>query len=78
MHAHVMQEQVSKYTREQCLKLMNDAGITSAPVNSVPEALQDVQVQHRSMVQTLPHPTAGTVKVTGMLVLIEFLRDMID
>jgi crotonobetainyl-CoA:carnitine CoA-transferase CaiB-like acyl-CoA transferase len=61
----MVQEQVARFTRDECLKLMQAANVTSAPVNSVSEALRDPQVMHRDMIVHVEHPTAGTVKMTG-------------
>jgi crotonobetainyl-CoA:carnitine CoA-transferase CaiB-like acyl-CoA transferase len=37
------------------------AGVPCAPINTVPMALAEPQVQHRGMLRDLPHPAAGTV-----------------
>jgi crotonobetainyl-CoA:carnitine CoA-transferase CaiB-like acyl-CoA transferase len=37
------------------------AGVPCAPINTVPMALEDPQVEHREMLRQLPHPLAGTV-----------------
>jgi crotonobetainyl-CoA:carnitine CoA-transferase CaiB-like acyl-CoA transferase len=37
------------------------AGVPCAPINTVPMALAEPQVQHRAMLRDLPHPAAGTV-----------------
>lgn len=63
---NTVQACVSRYTRSECLSRLETAGITTAPVNSVPEALKDPQVSHRAMVVPLDHPTAGNIRVTGL------------
>lgn len=35
--------------------------VPCGPINTVPEALNDPQIEHRQMVRYLPHPTAGKV-----------------
>ncbi len=37
------------------------AGVPCGPINTVPEALADPQVKHRSMRIDIPHPVAGSV-----------------
>lgn len=41
------------------------AGIPCSPVNSVDRVFSDPQVLARDMVVTMPHPTAGTVRLSG-------------
>jgi crotonobetainyl-CoA:carnitine CoA-transferase CaiB-like acyl-CoA transferase len=40
-------------------------GIPCAPVNDVGQALEDPQVLHREMVQTVQHPSAGPIRLLG-------------
>ncbi|MGI8553796.1 MAG: CaiB/BaiF CoA transferase family protein [Dehalococcoidia bacterium] len=47
------------------LTLLNDAGVPAGPINTVPQALADPQVQALGIVHTLPHPTAGEIQVIG-------------
>lgn len=61
----IVQACVSKTTRDACLKLMQAANVSSAPVNSVSEALTDPQVVHRDMIVSVEHPVAGSIKMTG-------------
>ncbi len=50
---------------EHWLELMEASGIPAGPILDVGQTLEHPQVQARGMVVSLPHPTAGTVKVTG-------------
>jgi crotonobetainyl-CoA:carnitine CoA-transferase CaiB-like acyl-CoA transferase len=52
-------------TTEQWTDLLLAAGIPAAPVNSVADALSDPQLLSRAMVQSVPHPTAGTIRLLG-------------
>ena len=48
------------------LELFADAGIPSGAINTVPQILSDPHVAAREMVVTVPHPTAGSVRVVGV------------
>jgi formyl-CoA transferase len=52
-------------TTEEWTELLLGAGIPAAPVNSVATALSDPQLLSRSMVQSVPHPKAGTIRLLG-------------
>jgi len=51
-----------KYTTAALVKLMDDADVPAAPVNSREEMIADPHVQHRGIVQESVHPTAGTIR----------------
>ena len=38
----------------------------AAPVNELPDVVQDPQVRHNGMIVTTEHPTLGAVNVTGV------------
>jgi formyl-CoA transferase len=46
-------------------ELLLEADIPVGPINTVDKVLSDPQVLARGMVQEVPHPTAGTVKLVG-------------
>lgn len=48
------------------LSLFADAGIPSGAINTVPQILTDPHVAARDMVVTVPHPTAGSIRVLGV------------
>jgi crotonobetainyl-CoA:carnitine CoA-transferase CaiB-like acyl-CoA transferase len=45
--------------------LFASAGVPSAPINTIPQALADPQVAHRGMVVEMAHPLAGTIRMIG-------------
>ena len=53
------------HPRAHWLTKCEEAGIPAGPIYTVPEALADPHAQARGMVQTLPHPQVGAVKVLG-------------
>jgi formyl-CoA transferase len=61
----ILQEAFSRRTAAEWLRLLNEAGIAAGPIYTVPEAFADPQVQALGVVHTLPHPTAGEVRMVG-------------
>ena len=55
----------AKKTRDEWIKELHEADIPCGPVNSVEEALQDRQVDHRGMVSEALHPVLGRIKQLG-------------
>jgi formyl-CoA transferase len=47
------------------LEKFTAAGLPCAPINSLPQVFADPQTAARNMVLEAPHPTAGTVRMTG-------------
>ncbi|MBE2236646.1 MAG: CoA transferase [Caldilineaceae bacterium] len=47
------------------LELLATLGVPAGPINDIPTALNDPQVQARAMVQEVEHATAGRIKVLG-------------
>jgi len=43
------------------IEIFNAEKVPCGPINSVPMVFNDPQVQHRQMLQNLPHPLSGTV-----------------
>ncbi|MFN8557631.1 MAG: CoA transferase [Dehalococcoidia bacterium] len=60
-----LQAIIGARTADEWLRLLNDGGIPAGPINTVAQAFQDPQVQALGIVHTLPHPTAGEVRVVG-------------
>ena len=54
----------TRTTREWLIDL-EVAGIPCGPVNTIPEMLNDPQVQAREMVRDVTHPTAGTIPIAN-------------
>ncbi len=60
-----IQRLIEQRPADEWLRLLNENGIPAGPINTVPQALADPQVQALGVVRTLPHPTAGEIKVIG-------------
>ncbi len=56
----------SKGTASHWIRLLNEAGVPSAPISSVDEALSDRQVASRRMLMEIEHPKSGRIKQLGI------------
>jgi formyl-CoA transferase len=50
---------------EEWLHLLEEAGIPCGPINTLDRVFSDPQVKARAMIEEVPHPTAGTVKLVN-------------
>jgi formyl-CoA transferase len=48
------------------MKLLNEAEVPCAPVQTIDQVFKDPQVLHREMLVKVEHPTAGTVPMAGI------------
>jgi crotonobetainyl-CoA:carnitine CoA-transferase CaiB-like acyl-CoA transferase len=55
-------------TRDEAVRLLIEAGIPAAPVNTVTEAVVDPQINAREMIVDLEHPGIGKMPVSGIVV----------
>jgi len=62
----MIEERLQARTRDEWVEAFGAAGLPTGPINTVADVFQDPQVLHRGMVQEVPHPTAGTVKLPGI------------
>lgn len=56
----------SKGTASHWIRLLNKAGVPSAPISSIDEALSDRQVASRRMLMEIEHPKSGRIKQLGI------------
>ena len=59
-------ERCKTFTRDDLMARLIAADAMAAPVNELPEVVQDPQVRHNGMIVTTEHPTLGAVNVTGV------------
>lgn len=64
--AEILVPLVQKRTVAEWLAALEGAGIPCGRIASVADALAHPQVRARGMVQTIDHPTAGRISVTGV------------
>ncbi len=57
----ILLEALASRDRDHWVERCARAGVPCGPINTVPEALADPQVQHRAMRIDIPHPVAGSV-----------------
>ncbi len=53
-------------TCNEWMELLLGASIPCGPVNNMQHLFADPQVQHRGMIAEVPHPTIGTLRLTGL------------
>ncbi len=62
----ILQELFRQRGTADWIKLLGDAGLPCAPVNTIDKVFADSQVLRRKMLLEVEHPTAGTVRMAGM------------
>ncbi len=62
----ILQEIFLTKSADEWLALLVEAEIPCAPINTIDRVFADPQVQARQMVQEVPHPTAGKVRLAGI------------
>lgn len=61
----IVEALVAQWPADHWLRMLNDAGVPAGPINTIPQALADPQVQALGVVHVLAHPTAGEISVIG-------------
>lgn len=61
----ILQDIIATRPADEWVQLLNEAGVPAGSINTIPQAFADPQVQALGVVQTLPHPTAGELKLVG-------------
>ncbi|SFM46393.1 CaiB/BaiF CoA transferase family protein [Thermodesulforhabdus norvegica] len=69
-HREVLVELITDFTRrksrEEIISRLKKAGVPCGPINTVGEVLTHPQVVHLKMVEEVPHPTIGIMKLLGI------------
>ena len=55
-----------QFTRDDLLARLTAADVMAAPVNELPDVVEDPQVRHNDMIVTTQHKTVGALQVTGV------------
>jgi len=61
-----VRETLRSKTCDEWMEILVAAAVPCGPVNDMAHLFADEQVLHRGMVEQVPHPTIGTVKLTGI------------
>ena len=62
----ILAEMFLRRDNESWLKVLNQAEVPSAPIQTIDQVFAAPQVLHRNMLVEVDHPTAGTVKMAGI------------
>ena len=62
---HEIQKVASKFTSNDLIDLLNEAGIPSGPIYDIGEAMCDEQVEHLNVKCTVEHPELGRMALLG-------------
>ena len=57
----LLAEAFAGWPREALIAALDAAGVPAAPINTIDQVFADPQLQHRAMLQHVPHPLGGTV-----------------
>ena len=62
----LLDELFAQKTCDKWMELLVGAAIPCGPVNNMEHLFSDPQIDHRNMVAKIPHPTIGTLALTGI------------
>jgi formyl-CoA transferase len=62
----ILRETFRTRDNEHWLKLLNEAEVPCAPIQTIDQVFAAPQVRHRDMLVEVQHPTAGTVRMAGI------------
>lgn len=62
----LLQDILFERTAEDWLQVLNGKGVPAGPIYTFDQLFSDPQVLHRDMLQEIPHPTAGAIKLPGI------------
>jgi formyl-CoA transferase len=62
----LIDELFAQKTCDEWMELLVGAAIPCGPVNDMEHLFADPQVRHREMIAEVPHPTIGTLRLTGI------------
>jgi CoA:oxalate CoA-transferase len=62
----LLEQALARFTQNEALDKLGQAGIPCAPINTVDKVMADPQVQAREMIVEVEHPVAGILKLAGI------------
>lgn len=57
---------LAEHSSREWLEALEEAGVPAGPIYTMEQLFADPQVRHREMVLDVPHPTLGSVRLTGI------------
>jgi len=61
----IINNALSKNTKEEWIRRLNEASIPCGPINNIKEVFDDPQIMHSKIAQTVVHPKLGKIKLVG-------------
>jgi crotonobetainyl-CoA:carnitine CoA-transferase CaiB-like acyl-CoA transferase len=61
----IIAAKVAEHDLDLIRKVLRDGGVPAAPVNTVDRVMNEPQLRHRQMIQTVTHSTLGDVQILG-------------
>ena len=61
----IIEARFADFTTEQIVAMLEEAGVPSAPILTVPEVFADEQAQHLELERKVDHATLGEISTTG-------------
>lgn len=61
----LLSDRISQMSTSDWLKRFEGSGVPVGPINSLSQVFSDPQVKHNGLIQSMEHPTAGTITVPG-------------
>jgi crotonobetainyl-CoA:carnitine CoA-transferase CaiB-like acyl-CoA transferase len=61
----IIAAKVAEHDLDHIRKVLRDGGVPAAPVNTVDRVMNEPQLRHRQMIQTVTHSTLGDVQILG-------------
>jgi crotonobetainyl-CoA:carnitine CoA-transferase CaiB-like acyl-CoA transferase len=57
----LLADEFMRFTKADIVTALEASGVPAAPINTVPQLFEDIQLKHRHMLRHLRHPLSGTV-----------------
>jgi crotonobetainyl-CoA:carnitine CoA-transferase CaiB-like acyl-CoA transferase len=61
----IVAAKVAEYDLDHIHEVLRSGGVPAAPVNTVDRLMNEPQVRHRQMIQTVTHSTLGEIRILG-------------
>jgi crotonobetainyl-CoA:carnitine CoA-transferase CaiB-like acyl-CoA transferase len=62
----LLHERCRDFSREQLVEMLVAGDLLTAPINTIPDVVEDPQIRHNEMIVSIEHATQGTVDVTNL------------